>query len=346
MLDILVYFGYNAIFVMQAEALRENQASQNETNAENPRIVKNMPLLKELIAATYTPFDANGELRLDRIPDYVDYLLDIGMSGLYVCGSTGEGISMSVEERFLAAEAFVRAADNRVPVVVQVGANGLVDCCKLAAHAAAIGASAISANAPSYFKIGSAEMLADWTAKIAEAAPRTPFYYYHIPSLTGISVDIIRYLELVGNRIERFGGIKYTDIRTNEYQDAILYGHGKYEILWGCDEIYLSALAVGARGGVGSTYAFLPNVFRGIITSWEKKEIETAGLWQNRCWQYVKVLNRCGSFHAAQKMLLRKLGFDFGLCRLPIPKISEDAFRQIERELESIGYFDWERSHP
>lgn len=302
-----------------------------------------MTIIKGLITATYTPFDSEGELNLDVIPDYTDSLIAANMEGLYVCGSTGEGVNLSLEERKQVAQAFVRAAYGRVPVLVQVGANALVDCRELAAHAKSVGADAISANAPSYFKIENAESLVDWTATIAAAAPDIPFYYYHIPGLTGVSVDLRKYVDMARRRIPCFGGIKYTEIKLYEFQDLLLYGNGDYEMFWGCDEMFLAALGVGARGGVGSTYAFLPNTFRRIVKYWQGGRHEEAAFWQNRVWQYVRVMLRHGHLHASQKYLLNRLGFAFGQCRLPIAPLTEEASSKIEKDLEQIGYFEWER---
>lgn len=303
-----------------------------------------MSLLNGLTSATYTPMARDGALALDVIPGYVDYLISVGMTGMYVCGSTGEGINLSVEEREQTAEAFVRAAKGRIPVVIQVGTNSITDCERLSAHAQKIGATAISANAPSYFKIGSVDGLAAWTIRIAAAAPKLPFYYYHIPVLTGVAVDLVDYVKKVEGKIACFGGIKYTDTKVYEYQDALLYGAGKYETLWGCDEMFLSALAVGAPGGVGSTFAFLPNTFKQIGELWKAGDIVAAGKTQLRVWHYVKVLNQCGPFHSLQKLLLGKIGFESGVCRMPIPPVPEGAFAKVEAGLKEIGYFEWEKN--
>lgn len=298
--------------------------------------MKNTKRLEGLIAATYTPFHADGSLKLDIIRDYVDYLVDAGMAGLYVCGSTGEGVSLSVSERKQVAEAFVRAAKGRIPTAVQVGANCLADCRELAAHAEACGADAMSANAPSYFKITDTDMMLDYMAEIAAAAPSTPFYYYHIPFLTGATIDIRRFLEQ-GERIPTLDGIKYSDLKVFEFQDALEYGDGRYEMLWGCDEMLLSALVVGARGGVGSTYAQIPGVYRGIVRSWQEGRRDEARRFQLQSVEYVKILCRHGNLHSAQKAVLRRIGFDVGACRLPLPPLPTEAEKRLFADLDILG---------
>ena len=109
--------------------------------------------LEGLIAATFTPMNSDGSLALSRVAPMVDRLISDGVSGLYVCGSTGEGPSLSTQERFEVAASFVSASRGRVPVVVQVGHNSLAEAATLAAHAERIGAQAISATPPSYFPL-------------------------------------------------------------------------------------------------------------------------------------------------------------------------------------------------
>lgn len=301
-----------------------------------------MALLSGLISATYSPFKTDGSLNLDVIPAYVDYLLDIGMKGIYVCGSTGEGINMSVDEREKVTAAFVKAVKGRMPVVVQVGSNAITDCEHLAKHAQEVGASATSANAPSYFKIASVQGMADWTIRIAAAAPKLPFYFYHIPIFTGTSLDLVDYAKAIEGKMPNFGGIKYTDTKVFEFHDALVYGKGKYETLWGCDEMYLPALSVGAPGGVGSTYALLPNTFQAIKAAWDADDMEKAGMYQLRVWHYVKTLSKCGPFHQMQKGMFGKIGLPLGWFRMPMAGATQEMVDKAVVELKAIGYMEWE----
>lgn len=299
-------------------------------------------MFQGLIAATHTPFQQNGNLHLEIIPKYVQFLLDCKMDALYVNGSTGEGVSLSVEERKAALEAFINAVNGKIPIIAQVGANALTDCRELAAHAEKIGVTAISACAPSYFKITTASLLVDLMKEIAAAAPKTPFYYYHIPRLTGLSIEVGRFLREADTKIPTFRGMKYTDTKTFEYQEAVEYGNRKLNILWGCDEMLLSALVVGATGAVGSTYPLCNIISRQILNAWNERDIEKAKLWQLRSWEYVKVLYRYGDFLSGQRILMKSLGLDLGPSRLPIEMMSEEAGRKMLADLKTIGYYDWQ----
>ena len=221
--------------------------------------------LKGLIAATYTPIHDDGRLNLEPVPAMVDRLIEDGLAGLYVCGSTGEGMSLTGAERKAVAEAFVSAAAGRVPVIVQVGHNSVTEAAELAAHAQQIGADVISATAPGYYKVDSVEMLAACMAQIAASAPDLPFYYYHIPALTGVALDMLSFLRLAGKQIGNLAGIKYTCPTVQEYQACLELDDGRFDILWGCDEMLLSALVVGAQGAVGSTYNIAAPFYRRIL---------------------------------------------------------------------------------
>ncbi|MEY4941656.1 MAG: N-acetylneuraminate lyase [Verrucomicrobiota bacterium] len=131
--------------------------------------------LTNLVAATFTPFRADGSVHLARIKPVIDRVLAQGVSGLYVCGSTGEGPLLTTEERKAVALAHVKAARGRVPVVIQVGHNSPMDARALAAHAQQIGADAISATPPGYFKPDTLEDLIKVLAQIAGGAPKLPF---------------------------------------------------------------------------------------------------------------------------------------------------------------------------
>lgn len=297
-----------------------------------------MNRLKGLVAATYTPFDQKGNLKLDLIGNYVEYLIRSGMTAIYACGTTGEGFSMTIDERKAVMETYVQAVAGRIPVIAQVGANSLGDCCELAAHAESVGVTHISANAPSYFRIENSKILADYMTEIASAAPKSPFYYYHIPRFTGVSLDMTVFLSFMENQCPQFAGVKYTDLAAFVFQEAVEYGNRKYDILWGCDEMLLSALVIGARGGVGSTYTLIPEVYRNLMAAWEANDLASAQQYQLQSWMFVKTLLRHGHIIATQKAVMKMIGFDFGPSRLPITPLDSSTETQLRKELTELGF--------
>ena len=298
--------------------------------------------LTGLIAATFTPMHQDGSLRLEAVEPMVERLLSEGISGFYVVGSTGEGVSLSGRERRDAAEAFVKAANGRIPVVVQVGHNSLAEARELAAHAQQIGATAISAVPPHYFKINSVETLVDCMAEVAGGAPETPFYYYNVPHLSGAALSMLDFLRLGGERLPTLVGIKYTAPTVYEMQACIDFADGRFDILHGVDEMLMAGLAVGAAGAVGSTYNYAPYLYQRILQAFSKGDLDTARLWQARSAEMIRVIIRRRGL-AGQKAVMKIIGMDCGPTRLPVSALSEAEQSELRKELEAVGYFEWIR---
>lgn len=303
----------------------------------------NASRLKGLVAATHTPMHADGTLRLDVVGQIVEHLAGSGISALYVAGSTGEGMSLTAAERRDVARVYVSAADGKLPVIVQVGSNSIAESCELAADAQRIGADVISANAPSYFKIHSAGALVEAMGRIAAAAPDLPFYYYHIPRFTGAEIDMVEFLARAGQAIENLAGLKFSDLKVHEYQACLAADSGRFDILWGLDEMLLSALAVGAAGAVGSTYNVAAPLYRRIIDAFAAGDLATARQWQLRSVELVRVLSARG-LHPSLKAAMGMLGIDVGPCRLPLGQLDDDRKADLRADLGAIGFFEWCRA--
>ena len=299
--------------------------------------------LEGLIAATYTPLNRDHGINTKAIDPMVEHLLQNEISGLYTCGSTGEGMSLSSEERKEIAEAYVLAAAKRVPVIVQIGHNSIIEARQLAEHAQTIGADMISATCPSYFKVDSVSSLVDCMAEIASCAPKLPFYYYHIPALTGSKVEGLEFLKRASDRIPNLAGVKYTDTKLHEFQECLELENGRFDVLWGCDEMLLGALAIGAHGAIGSTYNISPLPYHQIITAFFEGNLHEARRLQSLMVKMIRTLSQY-PFHSAMKAVLAMQGFDMGSCRLPQGKLSEKQITTLRSELKAMGFFEWSQS--
>ena len=227
------------------------------------------------------------------------------------------------------------AAKGRLQTVVQVGHNSMVEAQALAAHAAEIGADAISATAPSYFKIGSIEMLVDCMAEIAAGAPKTPFYYYHIPSLTGAALNMIEFLPAADAKIANLVGMKYTTPEADIFQACLNLQQGRFNVLWGRDEMLLSALAVGTRGAIGSTYNIAAPIYLKIIEAFQAGDMAEAQRLQLLVVKVIHVLLGY-PFLAVLKWLL-----GCGGCRLPQSNLTAEQTAIVKAKLDELGFFDW-----
>ncbi|MCA9268415.1 MAG: dihydrodipicolinate synthase family protein [Planctomycetales bacterium] len=301
-----------------------------------------MNRLTGLIAATYTPFDAAGSLCLSRVGPMVEQLLAQGVDGLFVCGSTGEGMSLSTAERKELAAEFAAANAGRSPLIVHVGHNSVADAAELARHAASCGAVAVSATCPSYYPIRSVDVLVDCMAQVAAGAPETPFYYYHIPVLTGVDLPMLEFLAKAAARIPNLVGVKFTKAAVHEYQACVALDDGRFDVLWGYDEMLLSALAVGAQGSVGSTYNIAAPLYQQMWTAFRAGDLARARQLQLRSVQMIQIVAQY-PFHPAMKHILRWQGLDCGAARLPLEPLQPAQVESLKAQLEAGGFAELTR---
>ena len=295
-----------------------------------------------LVPATFTPLHPDGSLNLAVVAPMVEHLIREGVTGLYVCGSTGEGVSLAREERMAATEAFIAAARHRIPVVVQVGHNSIAEARLLAAHAQSAGAEAISATPPSYFKPPTLAALVDTMAEIAAAAPGLPFYYYHIPGMTGVTPNVAAFLRDGSARIPSLVGVKFSHTAVFDMQAALAVEDGRYNLLFGSDEMLLSGLCGGAHGAVGSTYNFAAPLYNRIIAAYTACDMPTAQRLQAHAVEMVNVLVRHGGLPAI-KAVMSFLDLDCGPVRLPLVALTQAQQQALHEDLAAIGFFDWAR---
>jgi N-acetylneuraminate lyase len=291
--------------------------------------------LQGLIAAPYTAFDTEYRLHLDIIPLQAQSLVANGVIGAFVCGTTGEGVSLSLAERMQVAERWCAAAGPQLRVIVHVGHACLGDAQALAAHAQSIGAQAIATVGPSYFKPAALADLVDWCAEVAASAPGLPFYYYHIPVFTGLRFSMHAFLEQAAPRIATLAGIKFTDEDLMDYMRCLGRAGGAYDILFGRDEILLPALAAGARGAVGSTYGLIAPIYHRLIGQFERGELSAARRTQAQIQAFVALLGEYGGL-VAGKAIMRMIGIDCGPPRLPLRPLSWARYEELRERLAQL----------
>jgi N-acetylneuraminate lyase len=292
--------------------------------------------LTGLVAAPYTPFLADGNLNVAVIPAYAELLLESEVSGVFVCGSTGEGHSLSIAERIAVAEAWLAAAKGRFPVVVHVGHNCQADARTLAAHAQAIGAQAIAALAPSYYKPKSVDDLIDFLLPVAAAAPKLPLYFYNIPSMTSVLLPVPELLKKGRKRIPTLHGAKFTHNDLMELQECLALGD--LDIVFGFDEMLLAGLTFGCKGAVGSTYNFAAPLYRRIIAAFEKGDLEIARREQHKSVELIRTLYDFGLMRAG-KAVMAMQGIDCGPVRSPLTAIAPPEIAALRDRLSGFDCF-------
>lgn len=299
------------------------------------------PRLEGLIAATHTPFRKDGSLNLDAVEPQAAHLLKNTVRTVFIAGTTGEGHLLTREERTALAQRWMDVArGSGIRVIVHVGHASVAEAAALAAHAQSVGAHGVAALAPNYFKPRTPAQLVDCCAQVAAAAPKLPFYYYDIPSWTGVNVSVPQFLELAAERIPNLAGIKFTNPDLAQFQACVHFAEGEYDILFGNDESLLAGLVLGARGAVGSTYNFAAPIYHRLMAEWEKDDLATARWEQFRSVQLVNTLAARG-YMAASKAVMTMLGVNVGPARVPHENLDKEQAVSLRRELEAMGFFEW-----
>jgi len=295
--------------------------------------------IEGLVTAAHTPMHADGSLNLETIDRLADAQAAAGVRGVFVCGTAGEGQSLTVAERKAVAERWRKAAGERILVIPHVGANCLADAKELAAHAEAIGADAMAAMAPSFSAPTRADTLADFLAEIAAAAPRTPFYYYHLPSRTHVTVAAAALMRVAADRIPTFAGLKFTDYNLMDFGECVRRAGDRLTVLFGRTEHLLAGLAMGAHGSIGGPYNSCAPLFLRLYRAYRAGDLAAARCAQDKGRTFGIITKRFGGL-AALKAVMKMIGLDCGPSRLPLRNLTDEEFAVLRDELRTIGFFD------
>ena len=297
--------------------------------------------LHEFVAATHTPFRDDGSLAPEVVSIQAAFLAANGIRTVFVTGTTGEGPSMTCDERLALFDAWAGAAPvHGLAVIAHVGANALDDARALARRAAALGLRAISAIAPSYYTPQTLDDLIDWCAAIAVEAPALPFYYYDFPSITGVALPVDRFLVEAPARIPTLAGVKVTNADLVAYRRSLDVAGDRFDLPWGMDQVLLSALAMGARGGVGSTYNFAPRLYVGLRQAFERGDLDEARRRQSLSIAMIDAIDAAG-YMGASRAVMRRLGVPVGRARPPLGNPSEAAVDALMARLAELGFAEW-----
>ncbi len=295
--------------------------------------------LEGLIAAPFTPMDSEGHLNLDMVGPYAEHLLNNGIAGAFVCGTTGEGVSLTLEERKRVLEEWLKNTGGKLKVKAHVGGNCLSDCRDLAAHAQKAGAYSVASFAPNFYKPSVVKDLVSFLASIAASAPDLPFYFYHIPSMTGVNLPVSDIMVEASKRIPNFAGVKFTHFDLYDMQKCLVFGDGQYNVLHGYDETLLCGLSLGIKSAIGSTYNYMASAYLHLWEAFDRSDMAEAREWQQLSVRMVNILNKFGGGVRAGKAIMGMIGIDCGPCRLPIRKLTREELVDLKSDLDQSGFF-------
>lgn len=288
-----------------------------------------------IIPAFYACYDDEGRTSPQRSKELTRYLIKKGVKGLYVCGSSGECIYLSKEERKRTLEAVMEEAAGKVTVIAHVACNNTEDSQELAAHAQTLGVDAIAAIPPIYFHLPEYAVMEYWN-DISAAAPDTDFIIYNIPQLAGTRLTLPLYRKMLEN--PRVIGVKNSSESAQDIQIFKDAGGEGHIVLNGPDEQLVSGLAIGADGGIGGTYGVMPELYIEIFKAMKQGDVARAKAIQNDTCRIIYALCGChGNMYAVIKEIMeRREGLKLGGVRKPLTAVTQEDMSKITKMIEMI----------
>lgn len=276
-----------------------------------------------VIPAFYACYDDNGDISAERTANFAKYLLEKGVKGLYVCGSSGECIYQSKEERKLTLESVMQAVGGKMTIIAHVACNNTRDSMELAAHAESLGVDAIAAIPPIYFHLPEDSIAKYWN-DISSAAPNTDFVIYNIPQLAGVALTMPLFKKMREN--PRVIGVKNSSMPVQDIQMFKMEGGDDCIIFNGPDEQFISGRIIGAGGGIGGTYAVMPELFLKADELLKEGKINEANEIQHAIDKIIYAMCSCKcNMYAAAKQILKEKGVECGSVRAPLAEITEEG---------------------
>lgn len=277
---------------------------------------------KGLFVAMYACYGADGQVSASAVRRLVNEYKGCRMRGLYVGGSTGEGLLQTVDERKRVLEAVMEEAGEELTIIVHVGAPATRDSVALARHARQAGAHAVSAVPSIYYPLSQQAVKRHWSA-IVEASS-LPFIMYHIPQTTGFHLSKSLFAEMA--EIGQVVGLKISSESVQELHAFKEIAGPDFLVYNGPDEQYLAGRCMGADGGIGGTYGVMPELFVKLETCFAQGRMEEARQWQTRINEIIARLYQFPSMLAACKGMLKLRGLDCGEPRPPLlPLTGQDV---------------------
>ena len=284
--------------------------------------------------AFYACYEDDGSVSPARTRALAKYLLEKGVKGLYVGGSSGECIYQSVAERKVILENVMAEVGGKMTIIAHVACNNTADSQELARHAESLGVDAIASIPPIYFHLPPYG-IADYWNDISAAAPNTDFIIYNIPQLAGVSLTIPLLQEMKKN--PRVIGVKNSSMPTQDIQMWKDEGGPDFVVMNGPDEQFISGLAMGATGGIGGTYAVMPELYLKVMDLYQAGEMKLAAEIQNEiCRIIYKMCSAHGNLYAVMKAVLKKHGMDVGSVRKPLSALIGSDMAVVEESSAMI----------
>ena len=190
-----------------------------------------------------------------------------------------------------------------------------------------------------YFRPKNITDLIEQCRYVASAAPDTPFYYYNIPSMTGVNFPLTTFMEHAIREIPTFTGLKNSFNDLVDYQQCLHASKGEYSLFWGSDEVFMMVYAAGNRNYVGSTYNYMGDIYFRMMDAYHACNFEKLITLQAEATAIYNVLGEYNSLIAG-KEVMRFIGIDCGPVRKPLRNLKAAESASLLGKLQKTSFFD------
>lgn len=281
-----------------------------------------------VMPAFYGCYKDDGSISETRARALTRYLIESGVKGTYVGGSSGECIYQRPAERKKILETVVDEAAGRLTIIAHVACNNTEDSMELAAHAESVGVDAIASIPPIYFRLPDHAVAKYWN-DISSAAPHTDFVIYNIPQLAGTALTVPLFKEMLKN--PHVIGVKNSSMLETDIQEFKAAGGDDCIVFNGPDEQFIAGRIMGAQGAIGGTFGVMPKLYLKADALFKSGDLEQARRLQYDINEIISALcSGHGSMYAVIKGVLRKKGLELGSVRPPMPALIESDAAVVE----------------
>ncbi len=284
-----------------------------------------------VITAMTTPLTETGTIDTKAIEAHVEFLIEKGVNCIYPCGTTGEMMNLSPEERELVAETVVRAVAGRAIVYIHVGAQTTAETIRLAQHAERIGADGIGVVTPPFFGLNDKAMLQYYKEVAASVSEDFPIYVYVIPQCAGNDISA-PLMEQIAQACPNVVGVKYSWADCIRLKDYLNVRGGDFSVLFGPDRLFLPALAMGCDGTVSGCSGPMPEHFVGVYRAWKDGDMEKAREEQKTANEICEIM-KSGADMGIFKAVMDFRGLTGGHMRKPLLDLDEHERALLKEQI-------------
>jgi len=246
--------------------------------------------LHGIIPPLVTPMTDEGLLDENGLKRLIEHIIDGGVHGIFILGTTGEGPSLSYDLRRSMIAKTSAIVNKRVPVLVGITDTSINESIDLAHIAKLNGADAVVVAPPYYFNIGQKEFI-HYIKHLSNHCP-LPIFLYNMPGLTRLQIDVDTIVSLL--KLKNVIGVK--DSSGNmEYYKQLCKSVAAYPVFNGPEELLADSLNLGGNGGVSGGANLFPKLYVGLYNAHRGKNDLLVQEYQNKILKVSESLYHVGS---------------------------------------------------